>query len=184
MAPRRQTYAALLRGVNLGSHNKLGMPALRGLLSGLDCEAVATYLQSGNAVFKSARKAADLRDAIETALERDLGVRAAVVLRTKAELRKLVAANPFAGTAGDPRQLHVIFLDVAPSSVRVRDLEGADFAPDEWRIVGRDVFAFYPRGYGRTKLTNATFEKRFGVTATSRNWRTVTALEELASNLE
>jgi uncharacterized protein (DUF1697 family) len=183
MAPRRQTYAALVRGVNLGSHNKLAMPALRGLLTSLDCDAVATYLQSGNAVFKSARRAADLSRALETALARDLGVRAAVVLRTKAELRKLVAANPFADRAHDPRQLHVIFLDVAPSAARVGDLEGADFAPDEWRLSGRDVFAFYPRGYGRTKLTNATFEKRLGVTATSRNWRTVTALEELASNL-
>jgi uncharacterized protein (DUF1697 family) len=184
MAGRRQTYAALLRGVNLGSHNKVAMPALRTLVETLGCENAATYLQSGNVVFTSSRAATALRGAIEAALEREVGIRAAVLLRTKAELRKLVAANPYADRVADPRRLHVIFLSATPSRARVRAFDGAEFAPDEYRLVGRDVFAFYPRGYGRTKLTTATIEKQFGVTATSRNWRTVAALAELTSSLK
>ena len=181
MASRRTTYAALLRGVNVGAHNKIAMPALRELFAELGCEDVATYVQSGNVVFTSRRGAAPLRRMIEAALEREFGIRPAVLLRTEAELRKLVAANPYADRVDDPRRLHVIFLDAAPDRGRVRALDGDEFAPDEFRLVGRDVFAFYPRGYARTKLTNATFEKRFGVTATSRNWRTVTKLAELAA---
>jgi uncharacterized protein (DUF1697 family) len=181
VASRRTTYAALLRGVNLGAHNKISMPALRELFAELDCEDVATYVQSGNVVFTSRRGAARLRRMIEDALEREFGIRPAVLLRTEAELRKLVAANPYADRVDDPRRLHVIFLDAPPDRGHVRALDGDEFAPDEFRLVGRDVFAFYPRGYARTKLTNAAFEKRLGVTATSRNWRTVTKLAELAS---
>jgi uncharacterized protein (DUF1697 family) len=184
VAGRRQTYAALLRAVNLGSRNKVAMPALRSLVEGLGCDAVQTYLQSGNVVLKSERSPEELRAAIERALSEELGVQAAVVLRTKAQLGKLVAANPFADRADDPRQLHVIFLDKAPQPARARSLDGDKYAPDELRLVGRDAFALYPRGYGRTKLTTATIEKHFAVTATSRNWRTVTALAELAANLE
>lgn len=184
MAARRQTYAALLRGVNLGSHNKVAMPALRKLVEELDCENVATYLQSGNVVFASRRSAPVLRKALEVALEGELGIRSAVLLRTKAELGKLVAANPYADLVDDPRRLHVIFLDAPPDRARVGRFERADFAPDEFHLVGRDVFAFYPNGYGRTKLTNAAVEKYLGVTATSRNWRTVTAVADLASNLK
>ena len=183
MPRRRQTYAALLRGVNLGSHNKVAMPRLRTLISGLGCDATTTYRQSGNVVFTSDRNARDLREGIETALERELDVRAAVLLRTKSELEALLAANPFADRTDDPRRLHVIFLDVAPDRARLGSFDSAEFAPDEFRLLGRDMFAFYPGGYGRTKLTTATIEKRLAVTATSRNWRTVTALAELASNL-
>src|SRR5437764_3841083 len=184
MAPRRTTYVALLRAVNLGSHNKTSMPVLREVFGELECEDVATYVQSGNVVFRSPRGAGALRGAIEGALEHEFGVRPAVLLRTKAELQKLVSANPYADRADDPRRVHVIFLEGVPDRARVRVFDGDKFAPDEFRLVGRDVFAFYPHGYGRTKLTNATFEKQLGVTATSRNWRTVTALADLAAKLE
>jgi uncharacterized protein (DUF1697 family) len=181
MASRRTTYAALLRAVNLGAHNKISMSALRAVFDELGCEDVATYVQSGNVVFTSRRGVSSLRGAIEGALEREFGIRPAVLLRTEPELRKLVRANPYVDRVDDPRRLHVIFLDSAPDRGRVRALDGAQFAPDELQVVGRDVFAFYPRGYARTKLTNATVEKLLGVTATSRNWRTVTTLAELAS---
>jgi uncharacterized protein (DUF1697 family) len=159
------------------------MPSLRALVEELGGEQVATYLQSGNVVFASRRAAPTLRRALETALERDLGIRAAVLLRTRAELRKLTRANPYADRVDDPRRLHVIFLEAAPSRSRLGAFDRHEFAPDEFQIVGRDVFAFYPRGYARTKLTTATVEDHLGVTATSRNWRTVTAIAELASNL-
>ena len=48
--------------------------------------------------------------------------------------------------------------------------------PDEFRISGRLVYLHCPNGYGRTKLTNAFFERKLGVVATTRNLRTVTTL--------
>jgi uncharacterized protein (DUF1697 family) len=62
----------------------------------------------------------------------------------------------------------------------VKRLAGSAFAPDEFKIVGREIYARYPNGYGRSKMTAALFEGRLGVAATARNWKTVTKLLQLA----
>jgi uncharacterized protein (DUF1697 family) len=180
MPPAPKTYVALLRGINLGSRNKVSMADLRALLEALGAEDVATYVQSGNAVFKSEiGSAAELGGAIEKAIRRDLGLDVSVLLRTKAQIGKVVGGNPFAEAAKDPTKVHVTFLDDAPS--RVRELEAKDFAPDEFRVAGREVYLHCPNGYGRSKLNNAYLEKQLGVAATTRNWRTVAKLAELAA---
>jgi len=174
-----QTYAALLRGVNLGGRNKVSMADLRELFAALGADDVVTYVQSGNVVFKSGVGRAELRRAIERRIRRDLGLDVTVVLRTKAELAKLVGGNPFAGS-GRESKLHVTFLGETPDRARVRELERAAGESEEFRVVGKHVFLHLPGGYGRSKLSNAFFEKQLGVAATTRNWRTVTKLAELA----
>lgn len=181
MAGRRQTYVALLRGVNLGSRNKVSMAALREILGRLGYDDVQTYLQSGNAVFRSGVRAAEIRKRVERALADDLGVDAAVVLRTAAELGRIVAANPFAEREEDPKKLLVTFLTATPKAAAVRALDPNAFAPDEFHVTRREVYLHCPNGYGRTKIGNAFFERELGVVGTNRNWRTVTALEELAN---
>jgi uncharacterized protein (DUF1697 family) len=178
---RRRTYVALLRGINLGSRNKVSMTELRALFDALGGEDVVTYVQSGNVVFKSPGSADELTDAIEARIRRELGLQVRVLLRTKAQLGKLVAANPFAKKLREAAMLHVTFLAEAPNRARVRELEAKDFAPDEFRVVGRDVYLHCPHGYGRSKLSNAYFEKQLGVAGTTRNWRTVTKLAELVN---
>src|SRR6185436_1315532 len=93
--PRRTTYAALLRGVNLGARNRVRMPELRALVEGLGGTDVSTYLQSGNVVFRSDRAAAALAKAIEQSIRSELGLDIAVVIRTRTQLERLVAGNPF-----------------------------------------------------------------------------------------
>jgi uncharacterized protein (DUF1697 family) len=178
--PRRKTYVALLRAVNLGSHNKISMSALRDLFAELGCEDAATYVQSGNVVFKSAAAAGRLASTLESGIERAFGINVAVLLRTSAELARTVAANPYADAADDPTKLHVTFLAAKPSAALVRALPRED-PSGEFRVVGREIFGYFPKGYGRTKLTNAFFEQKLQVRATSRNWRTVTKLAELAA---
>jgi uncharacterized protein (DUF1697 family) len=175
------TYVALLRGINLGSHNKIAMPKLRELIEGLGAEDVSTYVQSGNVVLTGTGGAAKLGKAIERAIEKELGLSVDVMLRTPAQLAKIVAANPFAKGQEDPKKLHVTFLAETPSRSRARELEQVEFPPDELRVVGQEVFLHCPDGYGRSKLSNAFFEKQLGVRGTTRNWRTVTKLAELAS---
>lgn len=179
---RRQTYVALLRGVNLGARNKVAMPALRALFEELGAEDVETYVQSGNVVYRSpSAAAAASAETIEAALSDRLGVTSPVLLRSTKQLLAVVKDNPFAERAGDPKHLHVTFLAEAPARTAVRALDPERFAPDELSLVRREVYLHCPNGYGRTKLTNAYFEKQLGVIATTRNWRTVTTLGELAN---
>lgn len=174
------TYAALLRGINLGARNKVAMGDLRALVAGLGCEDVATYVQSGNVVFKSSTPRAQLHAALEGQIRRALGLELVVVLRTKAELAKLVAGNPFSGRGREPK-LHVTFLAETPPRARVRALETFDSGADELRVAGKHVYLHLPGGYGRSKLSNAFFEQQLGVAATTRNWNTVTKLAELTA---
>jgi uncharacterized protein (DUF1697 family) len=179
-ASRPKTYVALLRGINLGTKKRISMPDLRALLESLGAEDVTTYVQSGNVVFKSAEGSGKLTGGIERRIRRDLGLTVKVLLRTKPQLAKVVAGNPFAERVKDPTKLHVTFLAQTPNRSRVRRLDPNHGAPDEFRVVGREVFLHCPQGYGRSKLTNAYFEKELDVAATTRNWKSVTKLAELA----
>jgi uncharacterized protein (DUF1697 family) len=178
---RKATYVALLRGINLGARNKISMVELRELFAGLGAEDVTTYVQSGNVVLKTAIPARELAGAIETEIRRDLGLDVAVLLRTPAELAALVERNPFGESPPEAKELHVTFLADRPQAARVAQLDPQRSHPDEFRVVGREVYLRCPNGYGRSKLTNAYFEKQLAVVATTRNWNTVTKLADLAS---
>jgi uncharacterized protein (DUF1697 family) len=172
-------YAALLRGINLGSHKRIAMADLRDLFADLGAAEVSTYLQSGNVVFESKTSAKTLAAKAERAIATSLGLEVAVLVRSRTELAKIVAGNPFGKR--DESKLYLTLLARAPSAARIRALDPHANAPDEFRVVGRDVFLHFPGGYGRSKLSNAYFEKHLSVVATTRNWRTVTALAELTA---
>jgi uncharacterized protein (DUF1697 family) len=90
------TYVAILRSVNVGSHNRIKMPVLEVLFAGLGYSDVVTYIQSGNVVFAGRSKnAASVARNIEEGITRELGLDVAVLLRTKEELAELARANPF-----------------------------------------------------------------------------------------
>jgi len=174
------TYAALLRGINLGSHAKIRMPDLKRLFLDLGHADVQTYLQSGNVVFTSTGKdASRLAGEIERRITRDLGLAVPVLLRTGPELADVVAKNPFLREQADPATLHVTFLADEPDGERLASLDPAAYAPDAFAVAGREVYLHCPHGYGRTKLNNTFFERRLGVVTTTRNWKTVTKLREL-----
>jgi uncharacterized protein (DUF1697 family) len=176
---RRQAWVALLRGVNLGARNKVPMAGLRSLMEEIGAEDVQTYVQSGNVVFRSALARDELVRRIERKLRARFGVDADVVLCTKAELARIVAANPFAEGETDPKRLHVTFLAQAPDRGRMAELKGERFELDRFHVTRAAVYLHTPQGYGRTKLSNTYFERKLGVRATTRNWRTVTTLAEL-----
>jgi uncharacterized protein (DUF1697 family) len=178
---RKQTWIALLRGVNLGSHNKIGMGDLRELFADIGAEDVQTYVQSGNVVFRSAKTRAALTKAIGSAIRKRFGLDVTVVMRTKAELARLVKGNPFTKQS-DPTKVHVTFLAEAPKRGRAGELEKQKFEPDEFRVAREAVYLHCPKGYGRSKLSNAFFEKQLGVRGTTRNWRTVATLADMANS--
>jgi uncharacterized protein (DUF1697 family) len=169
---------ALLRGINLGARNKIGMTELRELFAGLGAEDIATYVQSGNVVFHGTLE----ESAIEARIKRDLGLEVAVMLRTAAELKRVVARNPYVKRLKDPKHCHVTFLTDRPASAHIKELDPDRSPGDEFTVTGREVYLYTPKGYGLTKFSNAYFEKKLGVAGTSRNWNTVTALAELAKS--
>lgn len=176
-----KTYAALLRGVNVGK-NKLAMPALRDLLTDLGGQDVRTYLQSGNAVFgHTTTDTAKLAKAIEESLAK-LGVSSTVLLRTGKELAGVLDGNPYLKRESDPTKLHVTFLAEAPAADRAKQLRAPAGETTDFRIAGKEVYLHCPAGYGRSKLSNSFVESRLGTVATTRNWRTVTALSELTAD--
>jgi uncharacterized protein (DUF1697 family) len=176
---RRQAWVALLRGINLGARNKVPMAELRSLMADVGAEDVKTYVQSGNVVFRSAIARAELVRRIEEEVRARFRIDVDVVLCTKAELTRVIAGNPFTADEAEPTRLHVTFLAQAPDRGRIAELDGDEFAPDRFHVTRAAVYLHTPGGYGRTKLSNTYFERKLGVRATTRNWRTVTTLAEL-----
>ena len=177
------TLVALLRGINVGGRTRVGMADLQRLFAGLGHTGVSTYLQSGNVIFTPAAGAvAQVAGGVEERITAELGVKVTVLLRSGEDLARVVAGNPFAGGAADPAKLHVTFLAGTPAPERIDRLEAPPGEADELSLSGLEVYLHCPNGYGRTKLNNSFFERRLGVPATTRNWKTVTTLAELAAH--
>jgi len=176
-----QGWVALLRAVNVGGHNRVPMAELRKLLSELGFGSIATFIASGNVLFtaETSRREA-IADRLEDAIAESFGVETTAVLRTPDELRRLFSRHPF-GNNGSTS--FVSFLAAKPTPAAVRALAALDFAPDEAKVAGSDVYLRYPNGFSGAKLTNAALERALGVPGTARNWRTVTKLAELAKEL-
>lgn len=176
----------LLRGVNLGGHNKIKMDDLRALCSSLKCGAPQTYVQSGNVVFNSSeRDLSKLSEKIGAAIQRKCGFCPAVVLRTVAEMRGVVARNPFAARSGiEPGKLLVTFLAQKPSRAAAAALRQRTTSPEELHLVGSEIYIYFPNGAGRSKLNWSSLDKALQTTGTARNWNTVTKLLAMAESLE
>jgi len=175
------TYVALLRGVNVGGRSPLAMADLRALFVDLGHAAVRTYIQSGNVVFASPRTdQAALAAELEAGLAERLAVRSPVITRSAPELGRIAAGHPFAAEGLAPATLHVTFLAATPDPALVEALEPPVAAGERWAVLERQVYLYCPDGYGRTKLNNGYFERRLKVAATTRNWKTVGTLAEMA----
>lgn len=160
---------------------RVPMSDLRALFERLGHRQVATYVQSGNVVFRSDAEKPVLAAGIESALREMFGFDVAVVVRNGDELVRVARAHPFAADEPDPAKLHVLFRGAAPSAEAVVGLETDRFAPDALVVVGREVYVHYAKGQGRSKLTIDQVERALDTVATGRNWRTVGKLVELAA---
>jgi uncharacterized protein (DUF1697 family) len=156
------------------------MPRLREALEEAGFEEVATYVQSGNVVLSSSDSAAKVGRSVEKLVEKEFGLKIPVVVRTRAQVAQVVKRNPLGKIAKNPKRYQVSFLEKKPSAALVRKLEEVA-APSE-RVVaeGREIYAWHPEGVARSKLWTMLAGKGLGVTATARNWTTVTKLLELA----
>lgn len=176
-------YITLLRGINLGNKRKILMASLRKSFEKLCFSDVLTYIQTGNVIFFSEKKNDKLKlsEKIKLMIFSDYGFDVPVIIRTAIELDEIILNNPFLGEDDlKIENLHVTFLDNIPSKENIQKLEPFSCAPDKFKIVGNNVFIYCPRKYSETKLGNNFFEKKLNVTASTRTWRTILKLSELA----
>jgi len=172
--------AVLLRGINIGSRNRIPMPELRDVLEGAGFEAVTTYVQSGNVVLDSRLSGDELAREVAGLVGQRFRLDIAVVVRTRAELAKVVGLNPLGEVATDPKRYQVSFLDGKLSRDVLTKLESVAAPQERFVVSGREVYAWHPAGVARSKLWAMLAGRGLGVTATARNWTTVTKLLELA----
>jgi uncharacterized protein (DUF1697 family) len=174
-------FISLLRGINVGGQKRIAMADLVQLCTSLGFDNVRTYLQSGNVLFESQdRDPGRLSSKISENISAKFGFSVKVILRTSDELRRIILANPFAKEGLDADKYHVTFLSDIPSEeFQGSGMKGKD-SPDRYVIIGCEIYLFCPNGYGRTKFSNTFFEKKLGVFATTRNWKTVNTLAEMA----
>jgi uncharacterized protein (DUF1697 family) len=173
-------WIVLLRGVNVGGANRLAMADLRVLMGSLGHTSVSTYIQSGNIVLTSAGSDRDgLAAEICAGIELAHGLSVSAVLRTPHELRAAIAANPFT-TEPEATKVLITFLSAVPAAEHLAKLERDRFSPDQFQLLGSEIYMHYPTGAGRSKMTLDYFEKRLGVRGTARNLNTVSKLIELS----
>jgi uncharacterized protein (DUF1697 family) len=168
--------------VNIGSRNRVAMPGLRDALTDVGFDEVRTYLQSGNVVLSSTASADRVARTVEREIAKRFGLDIRVVVRTRAQLVAVVRRNPLRKVAVDHKRYQVSFLAAKLDREAVRKLEAAAVAPEAFVVSGREIFAWHPEGVARSKLWALLAGRGLGVTATARNWTTVTKLLELAGD--
>lgn len=177
---------SMLRGINLGPHNRIKMDALRELYQSLNLEDPRTYLQSGNVIFRTRQKnTRKIAAAIQEAIEKTFHFRPAVILRTTEELRKAIAAAPFEARRNlDPRRILVTFLIDDPPKGTAAGLAALKSHPEEIHLNNRELYIYFPNGIGRSKLPWSQLDKILGGTGTGRNWNSVLAMLQIAEEME
>ena len=175
-----ETFIALFRGVNVAGHNPLPMKDLARLLEDLGLENVATYIQSGNAVFRSrVRSRPKLAAKIRAEVQKAHGFDPELLLLPRAALERAIAANPFPDAESDPSKLQLFFLASTPKAADLTAIAKVEAASERSALIDDVFYLAAPDGIGRSKLA-AKVEKLLGVPATARNWRTVVKLSEMA----
>ena len=173
-------HIALLRGINVGGHNKLPMKELAAMFEEADCAEVRTYIQSGNVAFEApAALARRIPGIIAASIDDRFGLQIPVITRKASEIADIVSSNPYARDGADKKQLCVAFLADTPSAEGLAALDPHRSPPDEFVVRGAEIYLRLRNGAAGTKLTNAYFDATLGTTSTVRNWRTTLKLLEM-----
>jgi uncharacterized protein (DUF1697 family) len=178
-----RTWVALLRGVNVGGHNSLPMKRLREILTEQGFEDAATYIQSGNCVFRSGgNDAEEIRYRIANAIQTDFGFRPSVFALPLSEFEQAIAGNPFADHPVDPKYVHLFFLAKRVEAFDEAALRALAAPGDDFMLSGKIFYLLTPAGIGRSKLVEK-LGKFLPVDMTGRNLRSVTKIAKLGRSL-
>ncbi len=175
------THLALLRGINVSGHNMIKMEALKSTLENCGFQNVTTYIQSGNVFVTSEEEnPAKVGFLIKQELFKAFGHEVPVVVIAKTDLEACLTNNPYLREKDlDIKKLYVGFVSIALRSDSINDLKMSQVKPDQAQIDANRIYIKYAVGAGKTRLDQKYIEKKLNVTATIRNWNTVTQLLEM-----
>ena len=175
-------YIAMLRGINVSGQKIIKMEDLKKAFEAMHFTKVATYIQSGNVVFSSAKtETGGLQAHIRNSLLKTFGFEIPVVIRTADEMDKVTKRNPFKRVNADNGEyLYVSFLSEKPSKTAEDELKKVKSDADELRPSGKEVYILCRKSYAKTVFSNALIEKKLGVSSTTRNWNSVQKLLSMA----
>ena len=177
-----RTCIALFRGINVVGNNALPMRDLVRILERLGCKDVETYIQSGNAIFRTRRSQPQkLAEAISTGIFKDHGFKPKVLLLSAPELEAAINNNPYSTKVGSA--LHFMFLESKPRKPDLARLTAVKTKSEQFTLGNKVFYLYAPDGVGRSKLV-ARIEPCLGVAVTGRNWNTVSKLREMLSKRE
>lgn len=173
-------FVSLFRSINVAGR-VIRMDELKDLYASLGFKNVATYIQSGNVVCTADEDdAAQLPVRIEEGFSQKFGFHTNVLARTSAELNEIIVRTPFANQPEkEPKWVVVVFLASSPENTALDDLKKAYSGPEEFYLIGQELYVYYTNGIGRSKLTLAMIEKKLKTIGTARNWNTVLQLQNL-----
>ena len=184
-----KTYIALLRGINVGGHKKILMADLRALLERLNFQNVQTYIQSGNVVFTCASAKAsgetwveekqDFEGVIAKAIETKYGWNVPILIKKASEMVKIIKKCPFSDEK--MKNSYFTLLQTKPSEMQIKELETYSFPNEEFYVTQDCVYYFCSTGYGRTKMNGNLIQKKLQTNITTRNYRTMMKLIEMAN---
>lgn len=174
-----KTYIVLLRGVMPSGKNRVPMAQLREVLVEAGFGNARTYIQSGNALVYTDLSAKEVETRVHDLIKKHIGADLAVVVRTRAQLQKVLNENPFKDGYDISRVFFVSFAENPPAR-KVRELLAQDFSPEALAITKNAAYMYVPGTYGRTALSNNYLEKKLGVAATTRNFNTLSKLIEMS----
>jgi len=179
------TYISMIRGINVGG-KRIKMADLRDLYESMGFVSVKTYIQSGNVIFKSdIDDPSYLTKQIQQKIFQTFNYKVEVVIRSTEEFKQVIESSPY--SEKESEYLHVTFLSDIPPEAVVQTIDPKNIrgikSPEEFILRSREIYLYLPYGYGRTKLNNNFFEKKLGLNATTRNWKTVNKLLEISENL-
>ncbi len=177
---------SMLRGINVGGHNKINMGELRGLYESLGFETPRTYVQSGNVIFRSKEKISPvLASKIQHAIERKFACSPGVILRTPAEFRRAIDSTPFPPSRSlEPGKVLITFLATDPGPGAHATLLKLKRYPEEIHLNGRELYIYFPNGAGKSKLPWASIAEVLKTQGTARNWSSVAKILAIAEELE
>ena len=176
-------YIALLRGINVSGQKKIKMAELKLLFVDMSFQNVVTYIQSGNVIFSSNEKnRQNLENKISSEIKRKFGFEVKTFVLNPKKVQSVIENNPFINKKKELERLYVTFLSDKPTGENVQKLNLIDYSPEEYKIDKNCIYLFYPNGAGKAKLNNNILENKLKVFATTRNWRTINMLSELAGS--
>ncbi len=173
-----QTYICLLKGINVGGNNRIKMDDLKALFHSLSLENPRTYIQSGNIAFETPHNATYLQEIIHQGIKNAFSLTIHSILRTKQEWNNIIENSPYKDIH-KINHLHLTLLEDTPTKEAINEVNQINGFNDEYKILGKEFYLVCDLKYSDTKFSNTFIEKTFKTKATTRNWKTVLAIQQL-----